>query len=173
LTNNFINLADYTTELSALENQNQTIQVNLENYKYRLDNIEKKYAPSEVAFLKIFSESEFYATKYQRQIAADHANLTPGLTVLQNLNSTIQGIIDLEQTKSDRTLNTTIALGGIGLATSQVASAVILIQEVPKPNPDDSFLTLFTYQFIVFFLSLGIGAIATYISFYLFRRLRH
>ncbi|MGB5959296.1 MAG: hypothetical protein WBG73_01455, partial [Coleofasciculaceae cyanobacterium] len=42
LTNNFINLADYTTELSALENQNQTIQVNLENYKYRLDNIEKK-----------------------------------------------------------------------------------------------------------------------------------
>ena len=86
--------------------------------------------------LQVFSDSEIYAQKYQRQIAPDYANLSLGLTLLQNLNSTIQGIIDLEQTKSDseallqadRTLNTSIALAGIRLATSQVASAVILIQ---------------------------------------------
>ncbi|MEA5553384.1 hypothetical protein VB713_20815 [Anabaena cylindrica UHCC 0172] len=33
---------------------------------------------------------------WHRQVEADLANLSPGLTLLQNLNSTIQGIIDLE-----------------------------------------------------------------------------
>lgn len=103
LINNLINLVDYTTALSAFENQNQTTQVNLKNYTYRLAAIKAKDANSNLDFLKQFSKSEFYAQKYQRQIAADQANLTPGLTLLQNLNSRIQGIIDLEQTKSDRT----------------------------------------------------------------------
>jgi hypothetical protein len=169
LTTNLINLADYSTALNALGDQDRTIKVNLDNYQVRLGSMKKKYASSNLDCLKIFSENEIYAQKYQRQIAADYANLSPGLTLLQNLNSTIQGIIDLEQTKSDRTLNTTIALGGIGLATSQVASAVILIQEVPKSNPDDFLLS---YRTQVFIQSIGIGAIATLISFLIFRRLR-
>ncbi|MBD2532191.1 hypothetical protein H6G97_22450 [Nostoc flagelliforme FACHB-838] len=47
---------------------------------------------------------------------------------MQNINNNTQGIIDIEQTKSDRTLNTIIAIAGVGLATSQIASAVILAQ---------------------------------------------
>lgn len=169
LTNNLISLGEYSTALNNLENQNSTLQVNIGNYKYRLAEIQKKDTSSNLDCLKVFSESEIYAQKYQRQIAADYAHFSPGLTLLQNLNSTIQGIIDLEQTKSDRTLNTTIALAGIGLATSQVASAVILVQEVPKSNPNDSLLA---YQAKVFFGSLGIGVIATLISLILFRSLR-
>lgn len=166
LTNNLINLGDYTTALSDLEHQKYTMQVNIENYKDRLNDIQKKDANSDLEVLKIFNESGSYAKKYQRQITADHTNLSPRLTLLQNLNSTIQGIIDLEQTKSDRTLNTTIALAGIGLATSQVASAVILTQE--KPNPEFSF----TDRTIIFGQSIGIGIIATLISLLIFRRLR-
>ncbi|WP_414572160.1 hypothetical protein [Nostoc sp. CCY 9925] len=69
---------------------------------------------------------------------------------MQNLNNTIQGIIDLEQTKSDRTLNTTIAIAGVGLATSQIASAVILAQ----PNDYQQHLR---FRAEVFSWSVGIG----------------
>ncbi|BAY12084.1 hypothetical protein [Calothrix sp. NIES-2098] len=166
LTTNLINLSDYSVALNYLENQSRTIELNLTNYRYRLADIEAKYPGSDLEFLKKFSKDEVYAPKYQSQIKADLANLSPGLTMLQNLNSTIQGIIDLEQTKSDRTLNTTIAIAGIGLATSQIASAVILA-EIPKnKNP-------LAYQIEVFSLSLAIGlifAVLTYIVLRIFRR---
>lgn len=165
LTNNLINLSDYTIALNALENQNRTLQVNLENYKARLDEMTKHYTDSDLDFLKLFCEREIYAKKYQRQIEADYANLSPGLTLLQNLNSTIQGIIDLEQTKSDRTINTTIAIAGIGLATSQIASAVIVTQPPEKQDP-------LAYRSQAFFLSLGIGAIAMLLSWFILRLFR-
>ena len=164
LATNLINLSDYTIALNALENQNRTLQINLDNYKARLDEMTIKYTDSDLDFLKFFSEREIYAKKYQRQIEADYANLSPGLTLLQNLNSTIQGIIDLEQTKTDRTLNTTIALAGIGLATSQIASAVIVTQDTPNPQVS------FAYRTQAFVGSLGIGAIAVLIAFIILRR---
>ncbi len=165
LTKNLINLADYTTALNALDNQNRTTQVNMGNYQARLADMTKKYTGSDLKFLKLFSEGEIYAQKYQRQIEADHASLSPGLTLLQNLNSTVQGIIDLEQTKSDRTLNTTIAIAGIGLATSQIASAVILTQPPKTKDP-------LAFRTEAFFWSLGIGAIAMLITFGILRLFR-
>ncbi|MGF1935120.1 MAG: hypothetical protein RM347_012055 [Nostoc sp. ChiQUE02] len=150
LTNNLINLSDYTIALNYLENQSQTIQLNLENYKSHLADIQQKYPSSDLKCLQEFSESEFYGKKYQRQVEVDYAILSPGLTLLQNLNNTIQGIIDLEQTKSDRTLNTTIAIAGVGLATSQIASAVILAQ----PNDYQQHLR---FRAEVFGWSVGIG----------------
>lgn len=142
LTANLINLSDYTIALNYLENQSRTIQLNLDNYKSRLDEMQKKYAGSDLEFLKTFSESEIYAKKYQRQVEADHANLNPGLSLLQNLNSTIQGIIDLEQTKSDRKLDNTIAIAGIGLAISGITATTISVQQPPPTSYKDiSFLT--------------------------------
>ncbi|MCM0591800.1 MAG: hypothetical protein KA716_16915 [Gloeotrichia echinulata DEX184] len=141
LTNNLINLADYTIALNYLENQRRTIKVNLENYEYRLDAMQKKYPGSNLDCLKIFSESDIYAQKYQRQIEADYENLSPGLTLLENLNSTIQGIIDLEQTKSDRTLDNTIAIAGVGLAISGLTATVATAHNPPlKSYTDLSFL---------------------------------
>jgi len=167
LSANLINLSDYTIALNYLENQSRTIQLNLDNYKSRLDEMQKKYAGSDLEFLQTFSNSEIYAKKYQRQVEADLANLNPGLSLLQNLNSTVQGIIDLEQTKSDRTLNNTIAIAGVGLATSQIASAVILA-EIPQETKNP-----LAYQTQAFFWSLGIGVIAimlTLIVLRIFRR---
>lgn len=152
LTTNLINLSDYTIALTYLDNQKSVIEINLENYKYRLADMQTKYGGS-LEFLKIFSD-ELYAKKYQQQLAVDYATFSPGLTLLQNLNSTIQGIIDFEQTKSDRNLNTTIALVGVGLATSQIASAVILVQD---PNDYKDHLG---FRAEVFGWSVGIGVIA-------------
>lgn len=141
LTNNLINLSDYTIALNYLDNQNRTLQVNLQNYQSRLAEMTKKYISSDLEFLKKFSDSEIYAQKYQRQIEADYANLSSGLILLQNLNNTIQGIIDLEQTKSDRILNTTIAITGIGLAISGLTATAISAKQPPITSYKDiSFL---------------------------------
>jgi hypothetical protein len=141
LTDNLINLSDYTIALNYLENQGRTIKVNLENYKSRSNEMSKKYTGSNLEFLKIFSESDIYAEKYQRQIDADYENLSPGLTLLENLNSTIQGIIDLEQTKSDRALDNTIAIASVGLAISGLTATVATAHNPPpKSYTDLSFL---------------------------------
>ncbi|ARV58220.1 hypothetical protein BZZ01_05855 [Nostocales cyanobacterium HT-58-2] len=167
LTANLINLSDYTIALNYLENQSRTIQLNLDNYKSRLDEMQKKYAGSDLEFLKTFSEREIYAKKYQRQVEADHANLSPGLTLLQNLNSTIQGIIDLEQTKSDRALDNTIALAGIGLAISGLTATAISAKQPPVTSYKDfSFLVS-----PVFFWSIVFSApFLIALIFRLFRR---
>lgn len=165
LINNLINLSDYNIALNYLDIHKCTIEVNLENYKSRLGEIETKHFNIDLNFLKKFSDSEIYAKKYHQQLAVDYASFNPGLTLLQNLNSSIQGIVDLEQTKSDRKLNTTIALAGVGLATSQIASAVILA-EIPK-NKDS-----LTYQTSTFFWSLGIGAVAVILTWFILSRFR-
>ncbi|MUG92357.1 hypothetical protein F7734_07770 [Scytonema sp. UIC 10036] len=141
LTDNLINLADYTIALNYLENQRRTIKVNLGNYKYRLDAMLKKYPGSNLDCLKFFSDSDIYAQKYQRQIEADYENLSPGFTLLENLNSTIQGIINLEQTKSDRALDNTIAIASVGLAISGLTATVATAHNPPpKSYTDLSFL---------------------------------
>ncbi|NEO99284.1 MAG: hypothetical protein F6K58_11490 [Symploca sp. SIO2E9] len=164
LTTNLINLSDYTIALTSLENLSHTIKVNLENYQFRLENLNQHYSGSKLEFLKEFS-SETYAQKYQRQLQTDHASLSPGLTLLQNLNSTIQGIIELEQTKSDRALNNTIAVAGFGLATSGIA-VTILIEQYPPPKE-----TLFL-QTRAFWGSLLAGAIAVIILWGFLRLIR-
>jgi len=147
LVDNLINLSDYTIALNYLENQRRTIQVNRENYKSRLKEMSTKYTGSNLdtgsnlEFLKKFSDGDIYAQKYQRQIDADYESLSPGLTLLENLNSTIQGIIDLEQTKSDRALDNTIAIASVGLAISGLTATVATAHNPPpKSYTDLSFL---------------------------------
>ncbi|MGB7440345.1 MAG: hypothetical protein WA919_04700 [Coleofasciculaceae cyanobacterium] len=133
LTNNLINLSDYTIALNYLENQIHTIEVNLYNYQSRIAEMAQNYPNSDLQFLKTFSDRQIYAKKYQRQVEADYASFNPGLTLLQNLNNTIQGIIELEQTKSDRALDNTIALVGIGLAVSGL-TATVAVEYLEKPK---------------------------------------
>ncbi|MBD0302700.1 MAG: hypothetical protein ICV85_11130, partial [Tolypothrix sp. T3-bin4] len=100
-----------------------------------------------------------------QQLETDYINLSPGLTLLQNLISTIQGTIDIYQAKSDRHLEEFIGIAGVGLATSQIGSAVILA-EIPKnKNP-------LAYQTQMFTLSLFIGLIFAALTYILLRSLR-
>ncbi|HBE58676.1 MAG TPA: hypothetical protein DEG17_22335 [Cyanobacteria bacterium UBA11149] len=88
------------------------------------------------------NNNEIYGKKYHRQVISDCQNFQPGLTLLENLNTTIQGIIDLEQTKSDRALDDTIAIAGIGLAISGLTATAISIQQpAPTSYTNFSFLT--------------------------------
>ena len=159
-------LLKYTNNLSYLDAQRRTIKINISNYNKRLHKLQEIDSNSDWQFLQAFSD--FAQEKFLEQIEADQANLSPKLTLMENTIKTIQEIIDIEQTKSDRTLNNTIAVAGIGLATSQIALAVILIQDPPKDK-----VSLNSYRIEVFVLSLGIGAIAALLSFIILRLLRH
>jgi len=123
LTDTLTNLSDYTIELNFLDNQYRTIKINLENYQDRIAKINHQFASSNI--LTEFGSSDIYAPKYLRQVEADLANLNPGISVLQNLANTINGIIEIEQTKSDRNLNKTIAIASTGLATSGVTASIL------------------------------------------------
>jgi hypothetical protein len=133
LTETLVTLSDYTIELNYLDDQIRSIKTNLENYKYRLAEINRKYPGSDLKFFQQFSESEIYARKYLRQAETDYANLNPGLNVLQNLSNTLQSITQLEQTKSDRKLDHTIAIVGVGLAISGL-TATVATEYLPKPK---------------------------------------
>ena len=155
----------YANYISRLEEQENTIKTNLKNYKKRLKKIatdresspdalqiatDGESSPDPLLFLKDFSD--FASDKYVEQVKSDRASLTAGLRLLENAIETIKGIIDIEQTKSDRTLNATIAIVGIGLATSGVAASIISTQVSNPPTPAN---TIAPYP--AFWLSMAIG----------------
>jgi hypothetical protein len=163
LTDTLTILSHYAIDLSYLDDQGRTIKVNLNNYKKRLEKISKENSNNQLQFMEEFGE--FSAEKYLQQVETDYINLSPALTLLQNLISTIQGTIDIYQAHSDRHLEEFIGIAGVGLATSQIGSAVILA-EIPKnQNP-------LTYQIQIFTLSLFIGLIFAALTYILLRSLR-
>lgn len=141
----------YANYISRLEEQENTIKTNLKNYKKRVEKIatDRNSNPDTLLFLKSFSE--FASEKYVEQVKSDRASLTAGLRLLENAIETIKGIIDIEQAKSDRTLNATIAIVGAGLATSGVAASIISTQ-VSNPEPANAMP-----PYPAFWLSVAIG----------------
>jgi len=155
LTETLTNLSDYTIELNFLDHQYRTIKINLQNYQDRIAEINRQFASSNI--LTEFGSSDIYAPKYLRQVEADLANLNPGISVLQNLANTINGIIEIEQTKSDRNLNKTIAIASAGLATSGV-TATILSTKIPehKISVKETFFWSFTSGIVIALIVTGL-----------------
>ncbi|MGB7275435.1 MAG: hypothetical protein WBC69_19255 [Geitlerinemataceae cyanobacterium] len=148
-------LADYTIKLNYLDAQIRTLKMNSNDYEIRLNQIEASHQWGDLTSLMTFRNSEKYAKRYQQQLENDYNFLSPGLTILQNLTSTIGGIIDLEKARNDRALNNTVAIAGVGLAVSGVAVSVATSDNSPTSYKDITFLAA-----PAFWLSLAVGAIA-------------
>jgi hypothetical protein len=121
---------EHSSCIQFLEDQQHTIEINRDNYRFRYEEMEKEDPNSNLQFLLDFEAK--YSNKCQRQISADRAYLDSGLKVLENLSQTIQSTVQIERAKSDRTTNLTIAAFGTGLATSQVVCAIVLTQTASK-----------------------------------------
>ncbi|MGB6299705.1 MAG: hypothetical protein WBF90_26500 [Rivularia sp. (in: cyanobacteria)] len=127
LLTNTNNLSCYVRDINDLDIQKHTVEVNSYNY----DTIcEHKFYDAN--FLESFSK--IVKDKYKIQLEKDYLSLNPDLAILENLTSSIRGMVEIEQAKKDRNLSNTVAILGIGLATSQLSSAVILDQ---KPAEKD------------------------------------
>ncbi|MCC5667879.1 hypothetical protein LC653_29380 [Nostoc sp. CHAB 5784] len=154
LQKNINTIFNYVQDINLLQTQQHTVEVNERNYEKYC----KEIFPTD-KFLEEFSK--IVKDKYQVQLEKDYLSLNPGLAILENLTATIRGMVEIhqaeveeQQAQRDRNLNTTIAIVGIGLATSQIASSVIVAQQTP---PKD----IPFYQTQAFWYSIGTGAIAS------------
>jgi len=149
LQKNINTVFSYVQDINLLQTQQHTVEVNYRNYEKQCKDIFQSE--------KILEEfSKIIKDKYQVQLEKDYLSLNPGLAILENLTATIRGMVEIEQAQRDRHLNTSIAIAGIGLATSQIASAVIIAQQ--NPPKDIPF-----YQTQAFWYSIGSGAIASFV----------
>jgi hypothetical protein len=156
----------YGENVQALADQQQTIDTNRENYRSHCEAMIAKDPNQSLQFLLEFETK--YGDKYQRQITADRAHLDSGLHVLENLSHTIQGTIQIEQTKSDRFTNLLIASVGSGLAVSQVVCAIVLTTD--KPAENEPFYQTSAFQTSLKSASISIGLIMG--VYFLWGRLR-
>lgn len=157
LANSLTLFALYAPLLSRLEIAHQTVEVNLGNYQKRLHTIAQLDPAADLDNLHRFNN--FATSKYLSQFATDLTTHRAELTLLENLIKTIEGIIALEQAKQnekqeqrDRRLNETVAITGIGLATSQIASGAFLAQ-----SPNQANLSTFNYRVQLVSISVGVG----------------
>ncbi|QIR35748.1 hypothetical protein HCG51_02595 [Tolypothrix sp. PCC 7910] len=151
-------LAKYIQDINLLQIQQHTVKINLENYKRHCN---KHFKTAD--WLKEFSEVA--EKKYNVQLETDFLSLNAGLAMLENVTNTIRGMVEIEQTQRDRNLSNTVAIAGVGLATSQVASSIILAQE--PPPPDIPF-----FQTPAFWWSLTTGVVASLILWSILRLYR-
>jgi hypothetical protein len=141
----------YASYIIALQQQENIIKTNLENYDRRLETIGEKMGNDAEAFKFMAKFSEFVKEKYVWQMESDNRSLSASLRLLENAIQTIEGIIEIERAESDRTLNVTIAAAGVGIATSGVAASVYAGQIKSPQNPMDAN--------VVFGLSMGVGIV--------------
>lgn len=161
LQTNINSLSRYVQDASTLEVQQQTISINLHNYKKQLQD----FFPTE----KFLEELETITEeKFIPQLEKDSVSLRPGVAILENVTSTIRGMVEIQQAQKERNLNTIIAILGVGLGTSQIASSVIIAQKTPPNN-------IPFYQTKALWYSIGAGAVASFslwITILIFFRLK-
>ncbi|PSB06952.1 hypothetical protein C7B69_23815 [filamentous cyanobacterium Phorm 46] len=100
------------------------------------------------------SFSEFAEDKYVTQVKADNRSLSAGLRLLENAIETVEGIIEIERARSDRTLNFTIGTVGVGIGTSGVAATIYASQINSPASPQNP---MSASQVLVLSLLLGIA----------------
>ena len=149
-------MTTYSEELIYLKDQKNTIETNLRNYQKKLKRLEDHDHDIDLPFLEKFTV--IVTDKYIPQITTDLASLSPAQKSLENSARNIEGIINIEQAKSDRNLNHTIFAVGTGLGTSQVAASIIVAQfpaniDLKDPNYQP------TNYIWVFIISMLIGII--------------
>ena len=149
----------YASNISGLEQQENTIKTNLKNYKRRLETIGKDMGNDAEAFKFMASFSDFAKEKYVWQVAADNRSLTAGLRLLENAIQTIEGIIEIERAKSDRTLNVTIGAVGMGIGISGVVASTYSSQIKSPASPTNPMDVN-----VVFWSSIGLGILPALIA---------
>ncbi|MFK0735585.1 MAG: hypothetical protein ACIWVG_31380, partial [Gloeotrichia echinulata HAB0833] len=122
----------YTRLLRNLEEYQNTIAINANNYAERLEQIRGIIPNGEdISFLENFSQRN--CPFFQQQISADLGYFRHGSALLGQAIDTIRGIVEIEQTERDRSLENTIQILGIGFGGGAIISGVV-VQHIDKIN---------------------------------------
>jgi len=162
----------YETVLNVLQEQRSTIEVNLGFYRERVQLMKDRDPDADLKFLDPFGES---AADKLGKISTDYESLKSGLKPLENFIKTVEGIIEIEKTKNERTLNQTIAIASVGISTATLTATTFTFEQSKgiveqlwlqpasptPPNPPAghlvaSFLLTFLLSIIIGLASAGI-----------------
>ena len=108
--------------------------------------------------------------KWQEQIQTDINYLTPGQELFEQFVDTIRGIVEIRQTESDRSLENTIQVLGIGFGGGAIASGIIVqhIDKINQPltaispnNPPHPFYASLLLSLLATFFFIAIGWLIT------------
>ncbi|WP_414620950.1 hypothetical protein [Calothrix sp. CCY 0018] len=149
---------NYARYLRDLELQRNTITTNVKNYKLYLEKIKAISNQDDLEFLSSFME--LAEDTFIEQINIDLAYLTPGQTLFEQLIESIRGIVEIEQTKRDRSLENTINILGIGFGGGAIVSGVV-VQHIDKIKQPVEFSLSFNKPLHPFYASLFISIAAT------------
>ena len=149
---------NYSRYLRDLELHKATIQTNVKNYKLYLDKLKAIGIKDDLKFLSDFIE--LAEDIFIEQINTDLAYLKPGQSLFEQLIDSIRGIVEIEKTKRERNLNTTINTLGIGFGGGAIISGVV-VQHIDKIQQPVDFYLSFNKPLHPFYASLFISIAAT------------
>ena len=141
-----------------MELHKATIQTNVKNYKLYLDKLKAIGIKDDLKFLSDFIE--LAEDIFIEQINTDLAYLKPGQSLFEQLIDSIRGIVEIEKTKRERNLNTTINTLGIGFGGGAIISGVV-VQHIDKIQQPVDFYLSFNTPLHPFYASLFISIAAT------------
>ncbi|MEB3343261.1 hypothetical protein [Okeania sp.] len=145
----------YNQFTRELDNYRLTIDINAQNYKREINDIQSQLPGENLSFLSQFFDEDYRL--FREQLQSDLGYFQHGATLLEKAMTAIQGRVDIEQTESDRSFQNTIAIMGVGLTSGAVGATVapyIIAQEPEKPLLPDFHLHPLTQTL---FLSLFFG----------------
>ncbi|MFM6039610.1 MAG: hypothetical protein ACKPEO_06465 [Sphaerospermopsis kisseleviana] len=148
---------DYTRCLQDLQTHNTAIQTNIKNFQICLNKITAINNQISPQFWQDFLDKE--CQKWQEQIQTDINYLAPGQELFSQLIDTIRGIVEIEQTERDRSLETTVQILGIGFGGGAIVSGVV-VQHIDKINQPVAFISPNSPPH-PFYASLFLSVIAT------------
>ncbi|MDB9460783.1 hypothetical protein PN480_16205 [Dolichospermum circinale CS-1225] len=140
---------EYTRLLLSLEDYQNTIVINADNYSDKLAQIKHNLNGENLDFLEIFLNKN--CVTFKRQIQADLGYFQHGSQLLDQAVNSIRGIVEIEQAKSDRSLETTVQVLGIGLGGGAIFSGIITthIDKINQPLlPKNPFLASLIFSII-------------------------
>lgn len=160
-------ILEYSRYLRDLEVHLKTIETNVKNYRLFLSNLQKASLKDkdDLVFLQQFLQ---HSNKtLTEKIKVDLGYLNPGRQLFEQMIGTIRGIVEVEQAESDRNLQTTIAVVGVGVGVAGVTATAFPYYLKPADKPEQ--IQLFPWnasphpitQSIS--ISLGIGLLASVI----------
>ncbi|HBW57221.1 MAG TPA: hypothetical protein DEF27_05220, partial [Oscillatoriales bacterium UBA8482] len=118
--------SDYAINLSYLEFQRSTIEVNLDNYRQQLKELVAKVFEKDQEY-EVKCLEQFHSdarNKYLKQVNKDYENLSAGLKMLEVAVNLIRVNLEVREAKSDRTFQNTLGIVGAGLAAASVTASI-------------------------------------------------
>ncbi|WP_254566283.1 hypothetical protein [Oscillatoria sp. HE19RPO] len=114
---------EYTRLLRKLEDFANTIEINLYNYNETIEQICATLGTDkeELSFLQHFSQQT--APYFYRQIQGDLGYFEHGTELVEQAIASIRGIVEIDQAKRDRQIETAIYVIGAGLTGAGIAAS--------------------------------------------------